>query len=202
MIKAASMDVTWPLSYDAFVPPSKKEVSKWKCSPNISPPQLTPPSSPRSPARHSTADELTLTESDSESDYLKLQAENIKEKEKLLTEMGIPEAAAAAKKRPRKRPRKATTTTTTVPRKSARIAAKSSNRDEGGQDQERADAGGLREPGEPHAEGGDQDANDDLRGAAVSPDGGGQDTGAPSGQHPIPGSLVADYDSGNDTSMD
>ena len=114
--------------------------------------------------------------------------------------MGIPEAAAAAKKRPKKRPRKATTTTTTVPRKSARIAAKSSNRDEGGQ--ESADAGGLREPGEPHAEGGDQDANDDLCGAAVSPDGGGQDTGAPSGQHPIPGSLVADYDSGNDTSMD
>ena len=79
----------------------------------------------------------------------------------------------------------------------ARIAAKASI---GGQ--ERADASGLREPGEPHAEGGDQDSNDDLRGAAVSPDGGGQDTVAPSGQHPIPGSLVADYDSGNDTSMD
>ena len=46
------------------------------------------------------------------------------------------------------------------------------------------------------------DANDDLRGEAVSPNGGGQDTGAPSGQHPIPGSLVADYESGNDTSMD
>ena len=50
-----------------------------------------------------------------------------------------------------------------------------------------------------NAEGGDQDANDDLHGAAVSPDGGGQDTGD---HHPIPGSLVADYESGNDTSMD
>ena len=141
---------------------------------------------------------VTLTESDSESDYLKLQAENIKEKEKLFRELAIPDAAAANKKRGAKRPRK--TTTTTVPRKSARIAAKSSSRDDGGQG--RADAGGLHEPGEPHAEGRDQDANDDLRGAAVSPDGGGQDTVAPSGQHPIPGSLVADYDSGNDTSMD
>ena len=110
-----------------------------------------------------------------------------------MNELGIPDAAAAVEKRPRKRPREATTTTT-VPRKSARIAAKASK---GGQ--ERADADGLREPGEPHAEGGDQDTNDDLRGAAVSPDGGGHDTGAPSGQHPIPGSLVPDYDSGNDT---
>ena len=143
-------------------------------------------------AKHFTADELTLTESDSESDYLKLQAENIKEK--FFRELAIPDAAAANKKPGAKRPRK--TTTTTVPRKSARIAAKSSSRDDGGQG--RADAGGLHEPGEPHADGGDQDANDDLRGAAVSPDGGGQDTGAPSGQHPIPGSLVAEYDSDMD----
>ena len=90
--------------------------------------RVSTPSSPRTPARHSTADELTLTESDSDSDYLKLQAENIKEK--FFRELAIPNAAAANKKPGAKRPRK--TTTTTVPCKSARIAAKSSSRDDGG----------------------------------------------------------------------
>ena len=101
--------------------PTVLEAAKWKCSLNISTPQVTPPSSPRSPAKYFTGDELTLTESDSESDYLKLQAENIKEK--FFRELAIPDAAAANKKPGAKRPRK--TTITTVPRKSARIAASS-----------------------------------------------------------------------------
>ena len=161
-----------PLLYDAFKPPSQREVNKWvasykstsvlslslqACSKSSSVLTLSPQSqsSPLpSPSGGAAADEVEQS-----CEYLKLQEKNILEKQKKLKEMEIP--ASLPKKKPRRK-RTKPKASDVVPRKSARFASKV-NQD---QDQEAAESPAVvdQEAAESPAAGGQETA------AAESPD--------------------------------
>ena len=175
-----------PLLYDAFKPPSQREVNKWvasykstsvlslslqACSKSPSVLTLSPqdysksssvltlsPQSQSSPLP-SPSGGAAADEVEQSCEYLKLQEKNILEKQKKLKEMEIP--ASLPKKKPRRK-RTKPKASDVVPRKSARFASKV-NQD---QDQEAAESPAVvdQEAAESPAAGGQETA------AAESPD--------------------------------
>ena len=157
----AGCGLTWtlPLYYDAFKPPSKREVNKWLASnKSASVLSLSPQASSKSPSiltlssQDSSKSPSVLTLSpqsqsspipspsggaaeddlDQPCEYLKLQEKNILEKQNKLKEIEIPALLPKKKSRRKRTKPKAADV---VPRKSARLASRL-NQD---QDQEAAD---------------------------------------------------------------
>ena len=158
----AGCGLTWtlPLYYDAFKPPSKREVNKWLASnKSTSVLSLSPQASSKSPSiltlssQDSSKSPSVLTLSpqsqsspipspsggaaeddlDQPCEYLKLQEKNILEKQNKLKEIEIPALLPKKKSRRKRTKPKAADV---VPRKSARLASRL-NQD---QDQEAAAA--------------------------------------------------------------
>ena len=156
---ACKLDITLPLLYYAFKPPSKREVNKWLASyKSTSVLALSPQASSKSPSiltlspQDSSKSPSVLTLSpqsqsspipspsggaaaddlDQPCEYLKLQEKNILEKQNKLKEIEIPALLPKKKSRRKRTKPKAADV---VPRKSARLASRL-NQD---QDQEAAD---------------------------------------------------------------
>ena len=149
------LDITWPLIYDAFKPPSKKEVQRWlPSSESASILTLSPHTSSKSPSiltltpessplvSGSAAPTSPSTDEPEVSEYLKLQEKNILEKQQFLKDMDIP--VPPKKKSPAKRKRPAVSNV--VLRKSARLAERgnqeAADSPAGGQEAEESSAGG------------------------------------------------------------
>ena len=120
---------TWPLFYDAFKPPSKREVQKWLASSeSTSILTLSPQTSSKSPSILTLTPESspvvsgsaapTSTDEPEVCEYLKIQEKNILEKQQKLKDMGIPVPPKKKSAAKRKRP----TVSNVVLRKSARLA--------------------------------------------------------------------------------
>ena len=97
------LDITLPLLYDAFKPPSKREVNKWLASyKSTSVLALSPQASSKSPSiltlspqsesspLPSPSGGTAIDDVEQECEDLKLQQNNILEKQKKLKEMEIP----------------------------------------------------------------------------------------------------------------
>ena len=204
------LDITMPLIYDAFKPPSKREVNRWLAAyKSTSVLTLSPQASSKSPSiltlspedSSKSASVLTLSpqsqssplpspsggaaaeDLDQPCDYLKLQEQNILEKQNKLKEMDIP--ASLPKKKPRRK-RTKEKADDVVPRKSARLASRF-NQD---QDQEAADSpAGGQEAAESTAAEQEAAAAAEGHKSTKSP-AGGQEAGALCALR-----LVADYSS-------
>ena len=214
--------LTLPLLYDAFKPPSKREVNKWLASYKstlvlaLSPiltlsPQdsskstsvLTlSPQSQSSPLPSGSSGGTATDEVEHPCEYLKLQERNISEKQKILKEMEI-HASLPKRKPQRKRTKKQASDV--VPRKSARLASRL-NQD---QDQEAAvSAAGGQEAAAAESPAAEQEAADspagDQEAAVAAAAEGHKSTKSPAGGQEAGAlcalSLVADYSS--DTSQE